>query len=95
MKLIWSPRSENELTAIVAYIAEDNIDAALTLDSHITSSAEHLLDYPKKGKPGRVEGTRELIVHEHYILVYEIAGDELQILSVLHTSRQWPPEYTA
>ncbi|MDR2893760.1 MAG: type II toxin-antitoxin system RelE/ParE family toxin [Deltaproteobacteria bacterium] len=95
MKLIWSPRSENELAAIVAYIAKDNIDAALALDFHVTNSAELLLNYPKKGRPGRVAGTRELIVHEHYILVYEIAGDELQILSVLHTSRQWPPTSTA
>ncbi len=93
MKLLWSPRSERELAAIVAYIAEDNRGAALELDFHITSSAKNLLDYPKQGKPGRVEGTRELIVHKHYILVYEIVGDELQILSVLHTSRQWPPAY--
>jgi len=92
MKLIWSPCSENDLAAIVIYIANHDLDAALELDYRITSSAERLVDFPKMGKPGRIEGTRELIVHEHYILVYEIAGDELQILSVLHTSRQWPPE---
>ena len=92
MILLWSPRAENELAAIVAHIAEDNIEAALALDTHITDCAEQLLQFPKQGKPGRVVGTRELIVHEHYILDYEIAGDELQILSVLHTARQWPPE---
>jgi len=92
MRLAWSSRSESELAAIVDYIAVDNFDGALELDYHITSSAERLVNFPKMGKPGRIEGTRELIVHEHYILVYEIDGDELQILSVLHTSRQWPPE---
>jgi len=92
MRLIWSSRSESELAAIVDYISDDNFDAALELDYHITSSAERLVDFPKMGKPGRIEGTRELIVHEHYILIYEIMGDELLILSVLHTSRQWPPE---
>ena len=90
MKLIWSPRSECELASIVAYISEDNLDAALELDYHITNSAERLTDFPKLGKPGRIPGTRELIVHEHYLLVYEIMNDELQILSVLHTSRQYP-----
>jgi addiction module RelE/StbE family toxin len=92
MKLIWSPRSENELAAIVDYIAADNLDAALEFDCHITNSAERLMDFPKMGKPGRIEGTREVIVHEHYILVYEIESDELRVLSVLHTSRQWPLE---
>ncbi len=92
MILLWSPRSENELAAIIAHIAEDTIATALALDTHITDCAEQLLQFPKQGKPGRVAGTRELIVHEHCILVYEIAGDALQILSVLHTSRQWPPE---
>jgi addiction module RelE/StbE family toxin len=90
MKLFWSPRSESELAAIVAYIAEDNLDAALNLDSHITDSAERLTAFPKMGKAGRIPGTRELTVHEHYILVYEIGDDELHILSVLHTSRQYP-----
>jgi len=92
MKLLWSPGSESDLAAIVVYIANDNLNAALELDYHITSSAERLPSFPKLGKPGRVPGTRELIAHEHYILVYEITGDALQILSVLHTSRQWPPE---
>jgi addiction module RelE/StbE family toxin len=92
MRPIWSSRSESELAAIVDYITVDNFDAALELDHHITGSAERLVDFPKMGKVGRVEGTRELIVHEHYILIYEIMGDELLILSVLHTSRQWPTE---
>jgi len=90
MKLIWSSCSESDLAAIVAHIANDNLNAALELDCHITNAAERLVDFPKMGKPGRIEGTRELIVHEHYILVYEIVDDALQILSVLHTSRQWP-----
>ena len=92
MRLIWSSRSESELAAVVDYIAIDNLNAALELDYLITSSAGRLVAFPKMGKVGRIEGTRELIVHEHYILVYEIVGDDLQILSVLHTSRQWPPE---
>ena len=92
MRLVWSLRSENDLAAIVNYIAADNLDAALELDCRITSFAESLLDFPKRGKPGRVAGTRELTVHEHYVLVYETEGEDLRILSVLHTSRQWPPK---
>lgn len=43
------------------------------------------------GKPGRIMGTRELVVHRHYFLVYELHTDTVYILAVVHTSRQWPP----
>ena len=43
------------------------------------------------GHDGDVLGTRELTPHRSYRLVYEIAGDAIWVLAVLHTSRQWPP----
>ena len=39
-------------------------------------------------------GTRELVAHRNYILVYDTAGNVVRILRVLHSSRQWPPRYT-
>ena len=60
------------------------------LTSFFSEKAERLTDHPKIGRPGRVEGTRELVVHENYILVYDIVGDLTRILRVLHAARQWP-----
>ncbi|MFC3441026.1 type II toxin-antitoxin system RelE/ParE family toxin [Sphingobium rhizovicinum] len=42
------------------------------------------------GRPGRVTGTRELIVHRNYMLIYDVVGDVVRILRILHTRRQWP-----
>ena len=47
--------------------------------------------HPQLGRPGRVESTRELVVHRNYILVYDVAGDVVRVLHVLHATRQWPP----
>jgi toxin ParE1/3/4 len=53
--------------------------------------AATLATHPKMGKPGKISGTRELIAHESYRLVYEIDGEKVWVLALVHTSRQWPP----
>jgi plasmid stabilization system protein ParE len=44
------------------------------------------------GPPGKIPGTRELIPHESYRLIYEVHGDVVWILAIIHTASQWPPE---
>lgn len=91
MKVVWLPSSRQDLAEIILYIAEDNPRAAIELDEDILAAAERLNRFPLLGKPGRVEGTRELVVRNNYILVYATQEDEACILAVLHASQQWPP----
>jgi plasmid stabilization system protein ParE len=51
-----------------------------------------LVDHPDLGRPGRVAGTRELVAHRNYVVVYDTAGDLVRVLRVLHVARQWPPQ---
>ena len=90
MKLYWTLEAIADRDAIFDYIEADNPAAAAALDELFSEKAERLTDHPKLGRPGRVEGTRELVVHENYILVYDIVGDLTRILRVLHAARQWP-----
>ena len=89
MKLSWTPEAIADRDAIFDYIEADNPAAAAVHDELFSEKAERLTDHPKLGRPGRVEGTRELVVHENYILVYDIVGDLTRILRVLHAARQW------
>jgi plasmid stabilization system protein ParE len=43
------------------------------------------------GTTGKIPGTRELIPHESYRLVYEIDAGTVWVLTLVHTTRQWPP----
>lgn len=43
------------------------------------------------GRRGQIPGTRELIPHESYRLVYEVQADTVRILALVHTARLWPP----
>lgn len=90
MKLAWTRLALNDRQAIRSYIAQDNPIATLALDELFTEKASRLADHPGLGRPGRVNGTRELVVHQHYLMIYDLANDQVRILRVLHTARQWP-----
>jgi len=91
MELLWTPGAIQDRDEIFDYVEADNPAAALALDALFTEKAERLIALPALGRPGRQPGTRELVAHSHYILVYDVAGDLVRILRVMHTARQWPP----
>lgn len=92
MKLVWTRLAEKDRKAIREYIAQDNPVAGLAVDELISEKAARLSDHPALGRPGRVSGTRELVVHPNYILIYDTNGEMVRILRVLHAARQWPPQ---
>ena len=94
MKLVWTRPAHADRKKIREYIAQHAPAAALALDELFSEKADLLLNHPGLGRTGRVPGTRELVAHRNYILVYDTAGNVVRILRVLHTSRQWPPRNT-
>lgn len=91
MRVIWTPESQQDRADVWEYIAADNLRAAARMDELFSTAVARLADHPKLGKPGKIPGTRELIPHESYRLVYEIEGETVWMLALVHTSRQWPP----
>jgi len=92
VKVVWTGPAVADRSAIREYIARDDPGAAVALDELISERCNMLLDQPNLGKKGRVEGTRELVIHKNYILVYDLSGDSVRILRVLHTALLWPKE---
>jgi addiction module RelE/StbE family toxin len=91
MKIVWAEPAEQDLDTIVEHIAKDKLQAALDMDDLLRDCADGLALFPKKGKPGRVPGTREIVAHKNYIMVYVVTSDAVQIVAVLHAARLWPP----
>ena len=90
MEIVWRPIALEDLEQARHYIAEHNPGAADRLCGRILNSVERLAMLPGLGRPGRVEGTRELIVpRTPYIVAYTVIGAQVMILSVIHSSR-WP-----
>jgi toxin ParE1/3/4 len=92
MTLVWSPESIHDLVALRAYIAEHNPASAKRVALHILHCVELLLsENPKLGAPGRVPGTRELVIPKTaYVVPYRVRGSTIEIVRVYHSSRRWP-----
>jgi toxin ParE1/3/4 len=80
------------LLAIVDYISDDNPVAAQALKDQIEAKVSRLVDHPKLYRSGRIPGTREMVVHRNYVLIYEEDEATISILRVLHGAQQWPPD---
>lgn len=91
MRVIWTEEAERDRDAIWNYIAANNPAAAIKIDTLFSEVAATLFEFPHAGASGKIAGTRELIPHESYRLVYEISDRTVWILAIVHTARQWPP----
>lgn len=90
LPVVWRETARRQLAEIVAFIAEDNPQAARRLKERIESVVVPLAQYPYLYPSGRVAGTRELVAHPNYLIVYKVAAERVEIVAVLHARRQYP-----
>jgi toxin ParE1/3/4 len=76
--------------AVTDYIAQFNEPAASAFKLRLAEVVQLLSLQPYLGRPGRVSGTREFVVHQNYILVYAVALDYVLVSNVIHARREYP-----
>jgi toxin ParE1/3/4 len=93
VEIIWTRPARRDLRSQVFNLAERNPAAARKLQAAVREAVERLADYPNRGRPGRYEGTRELVIVDWpYIVIYRVMEASLRILRVLHGAQDWQPE---
>lgn len=91
MDVLLTAQAERDLDAHVAYVLARNPDAARRLATDILDQIASLSVFPSRTRQGRVPGTRELVITGYpYIVVFEIAAQEILILHINHARQQWP-----
>ena len=95
MTPVWSPEAVADLIALRVHIEQHNPAAAQRIALHIIRNIESLLaDSPQMGRPGRVSGTRELVIpNTPYIVPYRVVGSTVQVLRIFHGARRWPETF--
>ena len=87
MRIVWSRRALQHLAEIRRYIAKDHPQAARGVAARILEGVDLLAGQPHMGRPGRVIGTRELVVAgTPYVIPYRVKEDRLELIAVF--SRQ-------
>lgn len=91
MKIVWSRRAIRHLKHVREYIAKDSPKAAGVVAVRILTAVEQLTIHPNLGRPGRIAGTRELVVpRTPYVIPYRIRGERVELIAVFLGRQRWP-----
>ena len=91
MNVVWTKSSVSDLVHIREYIEIENPTASSKIANLILETVEQLIEFPNLGRPGRVRGTRELVIsNTPYLIPYRIQNEEIQLLRVLHGRQDYP-----
>ena len=94
MRIRWLRAAKKNLDDAASYIAQDDPETAQKMYANIRKSVEMLIHHPDMGRPGRIFGTRELVITNYpFIVPYRIKKNEIQIIRVFHTSQQLPDNW--
>ena len=94
MRVKWLRTALANLDAIGNYIAKDNPAAARETVQRIVAAIDALGEDPQldTSRPGRVAGTRELVVTPNYLVPYRIKNGVLEVLRVMHARQRYPDQ---
>jgi toxin ParE1/3/4 len=91
MQLRWTEAAAHDLERIADYLLEHAPDRAQDLIQRVYDAPTSLLTFPNRGRPGKREGTRELVLAPlPYVVVYTVRGDVIFVVRILHGAQQWP-----
>ena len=91
MRIRWTPAAADDLEHIAKYLQENNPTLARSTVLELYDAAQSLKQFANRGRIGRIAGTRELVISSlPYVIVYQVAGQNVSIVRVVHSSEDWP-----
>ena len=88
--LRWEAEAFRQFQDALTHIASQNVTAAEALAATTEKRLGSALRHPEIGRIGRVEGSRELIVHPNYLVIYAVRETTIDVVRFLHTRQQYP-----
>ncbi|MGO7398443.1 type II toxin-antitoxin system RelE/ParE family toxin [Rhizobium ruizarguesonis] len=95
MKLVWRAKAELDRKKAIQFITDQNVGAAISQLDEIERQTDLLIDQPEIDRPGRIDGTRELIISRtSFIVIYRVRQKikQVEILRLVRGAQKWPPK---
>jgi toxin ParE1/3/4 len=94
MDIVWRRQAERDLERLFDFVLQHDPGAAHRLCDRIEQRVVQLASHPFTGRPGRVAGTRELVITgTPYLVAYREAAARIDVLAVIHAARRWPASF--
>ena len=91
MHLRWTEAAAADLERIADYLFTQAPERAPRLVRSIYDAPETLLSFPRRGRPGKKAGARELVLSPlPWIVVYTVRDDVVHVVRILHGAQRWP-----
>jgi toxin ParE1/3/4 len=90
LPILWRASAREDLIQLISYIAENNPAAARSMLTRLEAAILPAAEHPYLYRAGRVPGTREVVAHPNYVLVYRVTADQIEVVNVLHARQEYP-----
>ena len=94
MRIRWLRKALQNLDEEAAYLSQQSPQVARRFVESVNAAVNRLAEHPATGRPGRVQGTRELVITDFpYLVPYRVRNQSVEVLRVFHTSRTPPTRW--
>ena len=91
MRVRWTTDAADDLERIFGYVAESRPESARRVAQSVIERLGTLERFPHLGRPGRVQGTREVVFPPlPFVAIYEVRDEQIIVLRILHGAQRWP-----
>ena len=90
LPVFWRASARADLASIIRFIANESPPAARRMRGLIENSVLPAAEHPYLYRTGKLPGTREIIAHPNYIVVYRVIAERIEVANVIHARQQYP-----
>jgi toxin ParE1/3/4 len=92
MTVNWTSAARAQLRDIYTYLARSSPQYATKMVDRLTRRSQQIAAFPRSGRvvlEANDVNVRELL-EGPYRIIYHLLDDEIDVIAVVHSSRQWP-----